>query len=211
MKVLTLLSGGIDSTVLMFHLRRNGAELKAIGINYGQNHVKELDFATQSAKKANIDFNIIDISDIKKCLLNNSLTTNDEKFSDIGADTIVPNRNMIFLSIAAGYAFSLKYDTIAIAAHQGDYIVYPDCRPAYFNALERALNYGYWQQIKIMTPFINLVKTNIIQEGSRLEVPFELTRSCYKDGSYHCGKCGACIERKLAFKEAGINDPVTYH
>jgi 7-cyano-7-deazaguanine synthase len=143
--------------------------------------------------------------------------------------TVVPNRNMIMLSIAAGYAVSLKANFVAVGVHAGDHAVYPDCRPQFIQQMEVALrtaNEGFgafpipvggtmrqpdnWMGRATYAPFIFKGKHDIVTVGARLEVPYELTWSCYKGGDVHCGRCGTCVERKEAFRLARVKDPTQY-
>ena len=121
--------------------------------------------------------------------------------------TIVPNRNMIMLAIAAGHAMSIGADSVYYAAHAGDHAIYPDCRPELANALDYAIGLADWRKVRVERPFIDISKGSIARLGYVLKVPFELTWSCYKGDKYHCGKCGTCVERKEAL---GSQDPTIY-
>jgi 7-cyano-7-deazaguanine synthase len=124
--------------------------------------------------------------------------------------TVVPNRNMILLSLAAGHAISIQYDTVAYAAHAGDHTIYPDCRPAFADAMEQALKLADWESISLFRPFVNWSKADLVKRGNEIGVPFEHTWSCYAGGEKHCGKCGTCVERKEAFELVGLSDPTCY-
>lgn len=124
--------------------------------------------------------------------------------------TVVPNRNMILLSLAAGHALSIGFDTIAYAAHAGDHTIYPDCRPEFANAMETALNLADWEPLRLHRPFVNLTKKDLVQLGDQLGAPLHKTWSCYAGRDLHCGKCGTCVERKEAFSLANITDPTKY-
>jgi 7-cyano-7-deazaguanine synthase len=124
--------------------------------------------------------------------------------------TVVPNRNMILLSLAAGHAISLKFDTVAYAAHAGDHTIYPDCRPEFADAMENALSKADWNKINLHRPFVKMNKSDLVKLGIELGVPFEKTWSCYAGGKLHCGKCGTCVERKEAFELIGLSDPTKY-
>ena len=125
--------------------------------------------------------------------------------------TVVPNRNMILLSLAAGYAISIQYDTVAYAAHSGDHTIYPDCRPAFADAMEQVLKLADWESISLFRPFVNWSKADLVKRGNEIGVPFEHTWSCYAGGEKHCGKCGTCVERKEAFELVGLSDPTCYN
>ena len=124
--------------------------------------------------------------------------------------TVVPNRNMILLSLAAGHAISLQFNTVAYAAHAGDHTIYPDCRPEFADALDRTLKLADWSEISLHRPFVKWSKEDLVRRGNELAVPFEKTWSCYAGGEFHCGKCGTCVERKEAFELVGLLDPTEY-
>jgi 7-cyano-7-deazaguanine synthase len=117
---------------------------------------------------------------------------------------------MILLSLAVGWAVSLRADSVAYAAHAGDHAVYPDCRPEFFNALRVAVGLCDWNPPKLYAPFLDMTKAAIVQLGASLGVPFEQTYSCYEGQREHCGRCGTCVERAWAFNEAKIPDPTGY-
>ena len=124
--------------------------------------------------------------------------------------TVVPNRNMIMLSVAAAWAMNLKAAHLAYAAHAGDHTIYPDCRPEFADALNTAIGLADWHTVTLLRPFIGMTKGEICAEGKRLGVNFADTWSCYEGGEQHCGKCGTCVERKEAFIAAGGGDPTRY-
>ncbi len=117
---------------------------------------------------------------------------------------------MIMLSVAIGYAISLGAQFVAYGAHAGDHTIYPDCRPEFAAAVNTAALLADWHQVELLRPFIRLTKTEIAKRGAELNVPFELTWSCYKGGERHCGSCGTCVERTEAFNLAGLQDPTEY-
>ena len=124
--------------------------------------------------------------------------------------TVVPNRNMILLSLAGGHALSIGFDTIAYAAHAGDHTIYPDCRPEFANAMETVLNLADWAPLRLHRPFVNLKKQDLVKLGHKMGAPLNETWSCYAGRDLHCGKCGTCVERKEAFSLANIPDPTKY-
>ncbi|MCB1120019.1 MAG: 7-cyano-7-deazaguanine synthase, partial [Verrucomicrobiae bacterium] len=124
--------------------------------------------------------------------------------------TVVPNRNMILLSVATGWAVSLKADCVSYAAHAGDHAIYPDCREEFADALDKTMRLADWQEIYLNRPFVSWTKADIVRRGAELNVPFEKTWSCYEGGDQHCGRCGTCIERREAFHLAGVADPTEY-
>ena len=217
-KTVIMLSGGIDSTTLAYYLKDKKHDLHALSFYYGQKHHKEILVAEEMAKILQIPFKLVDIRNVGK-LLKSSLTSKKEKVPEghyaekVMKSTVVPNRNMIMLSIAAGYAKSIKATTVAFAAHAGDHFIYPDCRPDFVTNMRLALasSFGYEKPFpELIAPFIALDKVDIVRLGTMLKVPFGLTWSCYKGLEKHCGKCGTCVERKEAFKLAGIKDLTEY-
>jgi 7-cyano-7-deazaguanine synthase len=124
--------------------------------------------------------------------------------------TVVPFRNGIMLSIAAGYAESIGAEQIAIGNHFGDHAIYPDCRKTFIEPMKLAIKEGTEKNITLLSPFCDLKKEDIVKIGEKLLVPMYMTYSCYNGSTDHCGECGTCVERKEAFKLAGVNDPTIY-
>ena len=202
-----LFSGGVDSATLLYFMRSTGHKVTALSVDYGQRHRKEIEAAKAICVLVGIPHTIADISAISQLLSCSSLTGNGGLS---GTATIVPNRNMLFLSIAAAHAVSTGDHAVAYAPHAGDAKIYPDCRPAFCMAMTQVLLLGCG--IRLETPFLHLPKSEIVAIGRRLNVPFDLTWSCYAGGDAPCGLCGACIERQKAFlvgesvlKESHVN------
>ena len=215
MKTLVLLSGGLDSTVLLYFVRTYSSEVRAISFDYGQRHAIELTHAKKIAANAGVKHTIVQMQGIKEVLNRGVLTAGGEVPEGHYAEesmkqTVVPNRNMIMLSIAAGHALANGIDCVKFAAHAGDHAIYPDCRPEFADALNAAIRQADWSRTVIAAPFIRFSKGEIVTTGARLNVPFADTWSCYKGGAIHCGKCGTCVERKEAFATALIADPTEY-
>ena len=216
MKAVVLFSGGLDSTVLTYHLLRENAELKLLSIDYGQRHQRELSASTQIALSLGLPHTILKLPMLAELLGGSALT--DPSISlpeghyaeESMKATVVPNRNMILLSLAAGHAISLQFNTVAYAAHAGDHTIYPDCRPEFADALDRTLKLADWSEITLHRPFVKWSKEDLVRRGKELAVPFEKTWSCYAGGEFHCGKCGTCVERKEAFELVGLLDPTEY-
>lgn len=216
MKIISLLSGGLDSTVLLYDLLAGGHSVKTLSANYGQRHYKEIEFAVAVAEGRNIEHEIVDLRDASKLLSGSSLISQDIRVPDGHYEeesmksTVVPNRNMIMLSLAAGWAISSDFDAVAYAAHSGDHAIYPDCRPEFVAAMAETFKLADWRKIQLITPFLNLTKGDIVRRGAELDVPFARTWSCYKGEAVHCGTCGTCVERREAFQLASIQDPTEY-
>lgn len=219
MRVVTLLSGGLDSTTLLYWLMDQGNRVVALSFDYGQRHKKELQIAAIIAKIHNIHHHIIDLSQLGpilalggSSLVNSAVDVPEGHYAaDNMAQTVVPNRNAIMLSIAFGVAIAYEYPGVAFAPHSGDHEIYPDCRREFIKSFAASM----WlanqpHQITLIYPFVDKTKAEIVSLGASLEVPFNLTWSCYKGGAIHCGRCGTCVERAEAFSDAGIEDPTVY-
>lgn len=215
-KVVAIYSGGMDSTVLLFHLRSQGYDVSALSVDYGQRHRKELDSARSICRMVGIPHEVADLRGIAHLLKGNSLIGSEVEVpeghyaEESMKATVVPNRNMIMLSVAIGYAISLGAQFVAYGAHSGDHTIYPDCRPEFAAALNTAALLADWHQVELLRPFVRLTKAEIVKRGAELNIPFELTWSCYKGGERHCGLCGTCVERAEAFSLAGLQDPTDY-
>ena len=215
MKVVIVYSGGLDSTVLLYDLRLAGHEVRCLGVDYGQRHKRELRAAEAICRDIGVEYRVADLTSINPLLGGNALTgelqvPEGHYTAESMKQTVVPNRNMIMLSVAIGWAVSLKYDAVSYAAHAGDHTIYPDCRPEFVEAMDRAAALCDWHKVRILRPFIEKTKGEIVRLGAKLKVPFERTWSCYKGGERHCGKCGTCVERREAFRVAGVSDPTHY-
>lgn len=215
MKLVLVYSGGLDSTVLLHHLLAEGHEIHCLGIDYGQRHRRELVSGQAICERLGVEYRVVDLTAIRPLLKGSSLT--DSVSLPEGAynienmkSTVVPNRNMILLSLAIAWAASLRADAVAYAAHAGDHPLYPDCRPEFAQAMDRAAALCDWNPVRLLRPFIDMGKRDIVRRGAELGVPFELTWSCYQGGQRHCGRCGTCRERRDAFARAGIPDPTEY-
>lgn len=124
--------------------------------------------------------------------------------------TVVPFRNGIMLSIACGLAESRGLSSVLIANHYGDHSIYPDCCEPFIKAMGDAMKLGTYAGIKIEAPYTTISKTDVAKIGKAIGVDYSKTYSCYKGGEKHCGKCGTCVERKEALRDAGIDDPTEY-
>jgi len=213
---LLIYSGGLDSTVLLYKLAKEGLIAEALSVNYGQKHSKEISFARQNCAKLGVNFIEADISSLapifgQSSLVNASVEVPAGNYdSENMKSTVVPNRNMILLALATARAISLGCANVAYAAHLGDHAIYPDCRTVFADAMDAAMGLCDYKPIKLLRPFINMDKGAIVSLGAELGVDFNSTWSCYRGGKIHCGVCGTCSERKLAFKWAGIKDPTIY-
>jgi len=215
MQSVLLFSGGLDSRVLLQKLLEDQQEVFCLSIDYGQRHRKELELAKSVTKKLRLKHEVVSLSGIHSLISGNALTGTaevpDGHYQEESMKiTVVPNRNMMMLSIAIGWAINLKAQAVSYAAHRGDHSIYPDCRPAFIAKMAELATLCDWHPVALYTPFSHFSKTMIVQEGARLNVDFFETWSCYKGLDVHCGTCGTCVERREAFAEAKITDPTIY-
>jgi 7-cyano-7-deazaguanine synthase len=213
---IVLLSGGMDSTTLLAHALREGYEVRALSVHYGQRHYIELSAAEDIAKSYGVEHRTVELGHLNPFFRGSSQTdasidVPEGHYAEESMKmTVVPNRNMIMLAVAGAWAISTKSDVIAYAAHAGDHAIYPDCRPEFIGAMARALLLADWHAVDIWVPFQHRTKAFIARLGTELGVDFSKTWSCYKGTGAHCGKCGTCVERKEAFQLAGVADPTEY-
>jgi len=219
-KAVSIVSGGIDSSTLIYDLANKHVDVYGLTFVYGQKHSKEIQAAEKISSKLGIEHKVVDISSIKE-LLDSSALINPtvpipnvpetaEHYDALKA-TIVPNRNSIFLSLAVAYAVKIGADGVFYGAHFSDRGVYPDCRREFVDAFmhaERVATDNF--ELIVEAPFVNMNKSDIVRLGSALKVPYHLTWSCYRGEAKHCGTCSSCRERKRAFLEAEVKDPTEY-
>lgn len=211
MKALIVYSGGMDSTVLLYQYR---TEISlAVTFRYGARQDEaQIACARENCEALGIKHLIIPLDFMGRYFKSSLLEGGgDIPHGDYDTDnmksTVVPFRNGIMLSVAVGLAESHGLDTVLIANHAGDHAIYPDCRPAFIDAISEAARAGTYEGIRILSPFCHLTKRDIALAGRTLKVPFEKTYSCYEGGARHCGDCATCRERKEAL--AGF-DPTDY-
>ncbi|MFH7028103.1 MAG: 7-cyano-7-deazaguanine synthase QueC [Heteroscytonema crispum UTEX LB 1556] len=223
MKAVILLSGGLDSSTVLYQASVDGCECYAISFDYQQRHRRELQSARAIAHSSGaIEHQVVKF-DLRQW--GGSALTDDtiDLPSDRSVDemsqnipvTYVPARNTIFLSFALAYAETIAAERVYIGVNALDYSGYPDCRPDYIQAMQEVFRLGTkqgreGQPTNIVAPLINLKKTEIIQLGNQLGVPWELTWSCYAGGDVACGVCDSCLLRLAAFAELGLQDPLAY-
>ncbi len=226
-KALVLSSGGIDSTTcLSIAIDELGAEnVSTVSIFYGQKHNKELEQAEKIAEYYGVTNYQIDLSEVMRYNKNCTLLSNNhqeidhssyaeqiEKSKDGIINTYVPFRNGLMLSSVASLALSIYPDDeidIYLGTHADDVAVatYADCSEEFTNAIGQAINIGTYEKVSLRTPLVNLSKAEVVREGLELGTPYELTWSCYEGGETPCGTCATCIDRAIAFKLNGIEDP----
>ena len=209
-----IVSGGMDSITLLYDHRDDIA--LAISFNYGSNHnSRELPFASLHCRRLGIPHITIDLDFIHRYFASSLLQGADAipegHYEDSNMlSTVVPFRNGIMLSIAAGIAESNGLRRVFIANHGGDHAIYPDCRRAFIDAMTAATQAGTYAHVEIAAPYTDITKADIAAVGKRLGIDYAETWSCYKGGEHHCGKCATCVERIEALRAAGINDTTIY-
>lgn len=209
-----VVSGGMDSITLLYDKKEEIA--LAMTFDYGSKHnAREIAWAKVHCGRLGIRHIVIKLDFMQKYFTSSLLEGGDEIPEGHYADenmksTVVPFRNGIMLSVAAGIAESNGLKKILIANHGGDHTIYPDCRPEFIGAMDRAIANGTYEDVRIDAPYTNITKADIAKIGKRLGIDYSETWSCYKGGERHCGKCGTCIERKEAMALAGIDDRTEY-
>ena len=209
-----IVSGGMDSITLLYDHKDEIA--LGISFDYGSNHnAREIPYAELHCKRLGIRHITIHLDFMhqyfKSSLLDGSDAIPEGHYADENMkSTVVPFRNGIMLAIATGIAESNGLDKVFIANHGGDHSIYPDCRPEFIKAINQAACAGTYNGVEIAAPYTNISKGDIARIGKQLGIDYTETWSCYKGGKYHCGKCGTCVERKEALKEAGIDDRTKY-
>lgn len=216
-----VVSGGLDSTTMLYHVMDIGFEPIVITFKYGQKHDIEIYYAKRTCKELGLKHYVLNIPVLPGSALTESeMEVPKEDYSvETQKSTVVPNRNMVFLSIAAAYAIAEDTKDIFYAAHKSD-AVYPDCTKKFVDKLNAALREANYEYLTVHAPFISKMKYDIVVIGDELGVPFVETWSCYdpvnvkkEDNTLeaiHCGVCGTCRERKVAFEVAEVTDPTRY-
>lgn len=209
--IVILYSGGMDSSVALYQYAER---IKvAVSFNYGSKHNKrEIEFAAKNCKSLGIEHRIIELDLNKMGFVSSLLQSggeipNGHYEDETMKSTVVPFRNGIMLSIAAGIAESINCNRLLISNHAGDHAIYPDCRPNFIKSMNDAICFGTYNNVEIFAPMTNFTKREIALLGNEINVPFENTYSCYNGQEIHCGTCGTCVERKEALE--GF-DPTEY-
>ncbi|MHA7924037.1 MAG: 7-cyano-7-deazaguanine synthase QueC [Marinobacter sp.] len=213
--VVVIYSGGMDSYTLLHLARERGYRVHALSFNYGQRHVRELECARSVCEAQGIPHKVIDIRAMSEVMAGSSLTSDMEVpeghyEEDSMKATVVPNRNMILLSLATGYAVTVGAGAVWYGAHGGDHAIYPDCRPEFVEKMDAVCRVANYEPVGIEAPFMTMDKGQILAEGLRLGLDYSQTWTCYNGREQACGRCGSCVERLEAFAVNGVTDPLEY-
>ena len=209
-----IVSGGMDSVTLLCEYKDRVAV--GVSFDYGSNHnAREIPFAREHCEMLGIEHIVIDLAFMpqyfKSSLLDGAGAIPEGHYADDNMkSTVVPFRNGIMLSIAAGIAESRGLKYVMMANHGGDHTIYPDCSQEFVNAMSEATKAGTFPGIEILAPYTGITKADIARRGKALGIDYSKTWSCYKGGEHHCGKCGTCMERKEAMRDASIVDTTIY-
>ncbi len=211
---IVVVSGGMDSVTLMHEYKDRIA--LAVTFDYGSNHnAREIECARKNCELLGIEHLVIPLKFMgeyfESSLLSGADAIPEGNYDDENMkSTVVPFRNGIMLSVACGLAESRGLKFVMLANHGGDHAIYPDCRDGFVKAMSKAMEEGTYDHVAIFAPYTSLTKAEIAAIGGRIGVDYSLTYSCYKGGELHCGRCGTCVERREAFRLAGLPDPTRY-
>ena len=216
-----VVSGGLDSTVLAYHLRAEGWELRLLSFDYGQRHARELELAAppgrrhgRPPRRRRPSLGRRPAQRVRAHRRRRSTVPDGHYTDESMRATVVANRNAIFVSLAVGVAVAERAGAVGLGVHAGDHPIYPDCRPEFVASAEHlavVANEGFTTEgFRLLTPFLHWSKADIVRRGAELGVPFADTWSCYRGDARHCGACGTCVERREAFELAGVADPTDY-
>lgn len=204
----------MDSITMLYEYKERIA--LGISFDYGSNHnAREIPFAAMHCERLGIKHIVINLGFMhqyfKSSLLGGAEAIPEGNYDEENMkSTVVPFRNGIMLSIAAGVAESNGLKYVMMANHGGDHTIYPDCRPEFVSAMSEATRLGTYPGIEVLAPYTGITKSDIARHGKALGIDYAETWSCYKGGEHHCGKCGTCRERIEALADAGIEDHTVY-
>lgn len=214
-KAVVIYSGGMDSFTVLHRALADGFEVYPLSFHYGQRHSKELDCAAAVCEQLGLAHKLVDIRSINTLLAGSALTDNIEVPAADYAEgnmkaTVVPNRNMILLSLAIGYAVSIDADEVYYGAHSGDHDIYPDCRPEFVEAMNQVSQLANYKAIPVRSPYLYNSKAEILADGLSMGLDYSQTWTCYNGREFACGHCSACRERLGAFAAHQLTDPLRY-
>lgn len=209
-------SGGMDSYTVLHRALREGLEVHALSFDYGQRHARELDVATHVCRQLGIPHQVVDIRAIHGLIDNSALTNADQAMptGDYADDnlraTVVPNRNMILLSLAIAKAVNIGAGRVDYGAHGGDHVLYPDCRPEFVDAMNHVAGIANFEHVTLHAPYLYSSKADILRDGLSMGLDYQHTWTCYEGRALACGQCGSCRERLEAFAANNVLDPLAY-
>jgi 7-cyano-7-deazaguanine synthase len=220
-KIAIALSGGMDSVTLLAYALNQGFDVLAVQFQYGSKHnpweARAFENVIRYYKRhgVHLDFKEANLRQVG-ALLNSALIDPDKEVpeghyeEESMRQTVVPGRNLIFASVLTGIAWSNGCSEVWLGVHAGDHFIYPDCRPEFVEAMDRAIQTGTDFKVILKAPYLQINKADIVKRGLALNVPYQLTRTCYKAQPTACGVCGSCQERLWAFNQNGVEDPLEY-
>jgi 7-cyano-7-deazaguanine synthase len=215
-KVVMSLSGGMDSTTMLGRYLSLKEDVHCVHFQYGSKHnAFELESVYKVVSYYNVPLTIINMHEAFSNMSSHLMATGGDipegHYADANmSKTVVPGRNTIFASVLMGIAESVGANKIALGVHLGDHAIYPDCRREYIKALDNLVYLASDRKVEVEAPFQETDKTGICKVGMKIGVPYQLTRTCYKQQEVSCGVCGSCVERLSSFEEAGFADPIDY-
>ncbi|MHB0774135.1 7-cyano-7-deazaguanine synthase QueC [Halomonas sp. WWR20] len=216
LRAVVIYSGGMDSFTVLHRAIAEGFEIHALSFDYGQRHARELDVARHVCQQLGIAHQVVDIRAIHGLIGNSALTdtrrampSGDYNDSNLTA-TVVPNRNMILLSLAIAQAVNIGAPVVFYGAHGGDHALYPDCRPEFVERMNEVAAIANFEAVEIRAPYLHSHKADILADGLALHLDYAQTWTCYLGEAEACGECGSCRERLAAFAAHGLSDPLPY-
>ncbi|GAB2797991.1 7-cyano-7-deazaguanine synthase QueC [Halomonas shantousis] len=215
-RAVVIYSGGMDSFTVLHRAIVDGFEVHALSFDYGQRHARELDVARRVCEQLGVAHQIVDIRAIHG-LIGNSALTDTSRVIPSGdydshnlAATVVPNRNMILLSLAIAQAVNIEATVVFYGAHGGDHVLYPDCRPEFVERMNDVAAIANFEAVEIRAPYLRRSKADILADGIAMQLDYSQTWTCYRGEAEACGECGSCRERLAAFAAHGLHDPLPY-
>lgn len=213
--MVVIYSGGMDSYTVLHKAINDGYDVYPVTFDYGQRHIKEIEFASLVCDELRLHHKVVDISSINQLLQGSSLTSDIEipegHYEDTSMkSTVVPNRNMILISLAVGYAVSIGADKIYYGAHSGDHAIYPDCRPEFVHKMNEVSQIANYEPVEVVSPYLDKNKNDILADGIKMGIDYGKAWTCYNGREKACGKCGSCVERLESFAYNQIEDPLSY-
>lgn len=209
-------SGGMDSFTVLHRAIQEGLDVHALSFDYGQRHRRELEVARHVCASLDIPHQVVDIRAIHGLIDNSALTnsaiempTGDYDANNLSA-TVVPNRNMILLSLAIAKAVNIGAARVDYGAHGGDHILYPDCRPEFVEAMNHVAGIANFEPVALHAPYLRASKADILRDGLAMGLDYSQTWTCYEGRELACGQCGSCRERLAAFAANNTTDPLDY-